>query len=124
MSTKALYALILALLLPLVAYFIVKRYSVSAVQMPRPYLVDSVIEKTQRGKRVSDTVWHRLPDFSLVNQLGDTVSWKDLKGKIVVADFFFTRCPTICPGLTRNMKRLQESLTSAKRVGENSNKKV
>ena len=124
MSTKALYALIMALILPLVAYFIVKRSSESAVRMPGHYLVDSVIEKTQRGKKISDTLWHRLADFSLVNQLGDSISWEDMKGKIVVADFFFTRCPTICPGLTRNMKRLQESLTGAKRVGENTNKNV
>jgi protein SCO1/2 len=33
----------------------------------------------------------------------------DLKGKILVIDFFFTRCPGICPGLTRSMKRLQDS---------------
>jgi protein SCO1 len=32
-----------------------------------------------------------------------------LKGKIIVVDFFFTSCPTICPGLARNMKRLQDS---------------
>lgn len=123
-NTKALYALMLALLLPLVAYFIVKRSSDSIVKMPRHYLVDSVVVKTERGKQVTDTIWHILPDFSLVNQLGDSISWKDMQGKVVVADFFFTRCPTICPGLTRNMKRLQESLTNAKRVGDRTNDKI
>jgi protein SCO1/2 len=123
-NTKALYALMLALLLPLVAYFIVKRSSDSVVNMPRHYLVDSVIVKTERGKKVTDTLWHTLPDFSLINQLGDSISWADMKGKIVVADFFFTRCPTICPGLTRNMKRLQESVTNARRVGDKTNDKI
>jgi protein SCO1 len=114
----------LALLLPLIAYFIVKRSSDSIMQMPPHYLSDTVLLKTHRGKQVTDTVWHEIKDFSLVNQLGDSISWKRLKGKVVVADFFFTRCPTICPALTRNMKRLQESLTNARRVGDKTNDKI
>jgi protein SCO1 len=123
-NIKALYAVMLALLLPLVCYFIVKKTSESATQMPRHYLADSVITKTKNGKQGTDTIWHTLADFSLVNQQGDAVSWKNLHGKIVVADFFFTHCPTICPGLTRNMKRLQESITNAQRVGDRTNKQI
>jgi protein SCO1/2 len=37
------------------------------------------------------------------------VGLDDLHGKIVIADFFFTSCPSICPKLTRNMKRLQDA---------------
>ncbi|HSU28141.1 MAG TPA: SCO family protein [Chitinophagaceae bacterium] len=114
----------LALLLPLVCYFIVKKSSEKAVQMPPHYLPDSINEKIVNGKKRSDTVWHRVPDFKLVNQLGDSISWKDMAGQIVVADFFFTHCPTICPGLTRNMKRLQESITNSERVGDRTNKQV
>src|SRR6266496_5955499 len=124
MNTKALYAVMLAILLPLLCYFIVKRYSESAITMPRHYLPDSVIVKTKRGKQIVDTAWHQLADFSLTNQLGKKVSWNDMKGKIVIADFFFTHCPTICPGLTRNMKRLQESITNAQRVGDKTNSSV
>lgn len=109
----------LALLLPLTCYLIVKYYSESAVTMPRHYLPDTVVNSVEKGKSVSDTVWHRLADFNLTNQQGQPVSWDSMKGKIVVADFFFTRCPTICPGLTRNMKRLQQSITNAQRVGDN-----
>ena len=75
----------LALLLPMVSYFIVKRYSESAVTMPLHYFSDSVIVKTKNGKQYTDTVWHTLKDFSLTNQLGKTVSWKDMSGKIVIA---------------------------------------
>lgn len=114
----------LALLLPLVSYFIVKRSSDSALHMPPHYLPDSVIVKTKNGKQVTDTVWHSLADFSLTNQMGKTVSWKDMGGKIVVANFFFTHCPTICPGLTRNMKRLQESITNSQRVGDKTNQSI
>lgn len=108
----------LAAMLPLLCYLVVKRYSTSAVTMPRHYLSDSIVNTVEKGKTVTDTIWHRLPEFTLVNQLGDSVSWKDLEGKIVVADFFFTRCPTICPALTQNMKRLQESISNARRVGD------
>lgn len=114
----------LAILLPLTSYFIVKKYSESAIIMPGHYFSDSVIVTTKNGKQYTDTVWHSLSDFSLINQLGDTVSWKDLQGKIIIADFFFTHCPTICPLLTRNMKRLQESITNAQRVGDKTNQSI
>lgn len=124
MNKKALYAVMLALLLPLVSYYIVRQKSEKAVSMPRHYLADSVVSITKKGKKVNDTAWHQVGDFSLTNQEGRNLGWEDLKGKIVVADFFFTRCPTICPGLTRNMKRLAESLNNGKRVGDRTNKKV
>jgi protein SCO1/2 len=63
-----------------------------------------------KGKEVSDTVWHRVANISLQNQLGDSISLDMIKGKVIVADFFFTRCPSICPTLTRNMKKLQDAL--------------
>ncbi len=114
----------LALLLPLTAYFIVKKKSETAVTMPRHYLPDSVVTVTKKGKRVSDTAWHKLADFTLTNQEGKLVSLDSLKGKIIIADFFFTHCPTICPGLTRNMKRMAESIHNGQRVGDKTNKQV
>ena len=52
---------------------------------------------------------HRVSDFSLINQLGDTITLDSLKGKIYVADFFFTRCPTICPVMSKNLELVQEA---------------
>lgn len=108
----------LAVLVPLLGYFLIKRFGESAIIMPRHYLADSVVSKMEKGKKVFDTAWHKLPDFSLANQQGDTVSWAGLKGKVVVADFFFTHCPTICPRLTTNMRWLQQSINNAQRVGD------
>ena len=115
----------LALLLPLVAYFIVKKYSDTAVVMPRHYLPDSIITTTKNGKLQTDTIWHQVADFSLMNQLGQQVSFADLKkkdttGKVIVADFFFTHCPTICVPMARNMSRLQRSITNSQKVGNQS----
>jgi protein SCO1 len=108
----------LAILLPLTCYLVVNRYSSTAVVMPRHYFADTIITSVDKGKSESDTIWHQLADFSLTNQLGEKVSWKELEGKVVVADFFFTHCPTICPRLTMNMKRLQESINNSRRVGD------
>lgn len=124
MNKKALYAVMLAILLPLVAYFIVKNKSETAVHMPRHYLPDSIVTVTKKGKKVEDTAWHKLVDFSLHNQEGKNITWESLKGKIVIADFFFTHCPTICPGLTMNMKRMAESIHNGQRVGDRTNKQV
>lgn len=118
MNKKAIYALLIAVVVPLICYFIIKGYSDSAILMPRHYLADSIITKTEKGKKVTDTAWHKLPDFSLINQQGDTVSWEGLKGKVVVAGFFFTHCPTICPRLTTNMRYLQQSINNSQRVGD------
>ncbi len=94
------------------------------VTMPRHYLPDTVITVTKKGKKTEDTTWHRLADFALTNQEGRPVSWDSLRGKIIIADFFFTHCPTICPSLTRNMKRMAESIHNGKRVGDKTNKQV
>ena len=110
MSKKALLSLCLVALLPVVSYLIVKTASDDAVVMPPRYFPDSVINKIVDGKTVTDTVWHRVNNISLVNQLGDTVSLDDINGSIIIADYFFTRCPSICPTLTKNMKSLQDAM--------------
>jgi protein SCO1/2 len=109
-SQKALLALCIAIFLPVVSYFIVKGVSRDAIHMPPRYYPDDIISKVKNGKLVSDTIWHQVADIRLQNQLGDTVSLHDLRGKIVVVDYFFTHCPSICPFLTKNMKGLQDAL--------------
>jgi protein SCO1 len=110
MNKKALLALMLAILMPLTGYFLVKYYSKQAVHMPgKYYLPDSVVVRERNGKKVTDTIWHKVKNIQFTNQLGKKVSLDDLHGKIIVLDFFFTRCPSICPGLAKSMKRLQDS---------------
>ena len=65
-----------------------------------PKLVDKSI------RNVSDN--HRVKDFNLINQNGNNVTSKDYENKIYVVDFFFTRCPSICPIMTDNMKKIQD----------------
>ena len=46
------------------------------------------------------------PHFKLISQTGEIVTQKNLAGKIYVADFFFTRCPSICPVMTSELTRV------------------
>jgi protein SCO1/2 len=111
-SKKALLALCVAILVPL-AFFSVTNYkSKNAVIMPRRYFYDSVVTTMRDGKEFTDTLWHRVENISLVNQLGHPVSLGDLGKRVIVADFFFTHCPSICPYLTRNMKKMQDAITT------------
>ncbi len=100
-------AIAVAILIPLVFYMIASRYGVN---MPPRYFPDSVVTKIKDGKEISDTLWHRVKDFTLQNQLGETVTLDGQAGKVIVIDFFFTHCASICPTLTRNIKKLQDGL--------------
>ncbi|MGB5172635.1 MAG: SCO family protein [Eudoraea sp.] len=53
--------------------------------------------------------FHKIPDFKLVNQLGDTITQRTFENKIYITDFFFTSCPGICLKMTANMTKIQEA---------------
>jgi protein SCO1 len=60
------------------------------------------------GKTITDTIYHTIPDFKVLNQDSQIISQDALNGKIYVADFFFTSCPTICPITEANMLKVQK----------------
>lgn len=113
MSKKSWLAICIAVVVPLVFYGIAKTYS---VVMPPRYFPDSVVTKMVDGKEVTDTIWHKVANIRLVNQLGDTVSLDSLKGKVICIDFFFTHCASICPILTRNMRHMQDALQNGDKL--------
>ena len=127
-NKTALYALILAVLIPLISYFIIKQLSTDAIHIPKPIYEDTTISKVVKGKIEKETIWHKIPDFTLTNQEGKNVSLHDMVRvdpetgdtvpKIIVANFFFTHCATICPGMTMNIKKLQESIKKSQKVGD------
>lgn len=107
MKRTKIITLIMVTVLPLASYLFVSSLSRDAIKMPRRYFYDTVLVKQEKGKEVNDTQWHKIRPFRLQNQFGREVGLQDLEGRIVIADFFFTSCPSICPTLTRNMKKLQ-----------------
>ncbi len=66
-----------------------------------PILVDENLRHIRKN--------HRILDFHLTNQYGETITEKTFKNKIYVADFFFTTCTTICPIMGTNMAKIQEA---------------
>lgn len=63
-------------------------------------LVDSSIAHIKEG--------HTVGEFAFKNQEGILITQEDLKGKIYVADFFFTTCGSICPKMTTQLQRVQK----------------
>jgi len=109
MKMRKFIALLMVIILPVGSYLLVNSLSKDAVLMPKRYFYDTVISVNRDGKTMQDTQWHKVKPFKLTNQFGKQVGLDDLPGKIIIADFFFTSCPSICPTLTRNMKRLQDA---------------
>ncbi len=69
-----------------------------------------VIAVERNGRMVVDTLYAELPPFSLIDRNGRAFTDRDVEGKIIVADFFFTRCTTICPRMKVQMQQLQLKL--------------
>jgi protein SCO1/2 len=63
-------------------------------------LVDTTIQHIRK--------FHKIGDFKLVNQLGDTITPAKFNDKIYVADFFFTTCQSICIDMAKSMQTLQK----------------
>ena len=55
---------------------------------------------------------HRIDTFSMIDQSGKVFTSDSLKGKIYVANFFFTLCPSICPKMTNELSVLQSTFLS------------
>lgn len=56
-----------------------------------------------------DDLGSSIRPFKLLNQEGDTITEQDVKGKILVVEYFFTRCQSICPTMNENMVKVYES---------------
>ncbi len=99
----------MAVLVPLLGYLIVDHYSKNVVPIPRFYIPERIDTVMKDGKPQYDTVFHTIRNFELTNQQGRQVGLKDLTGKVLLVDFFFTSCTSICPTLTSNLKKIQEA---------------
>lgn len=92
-------------------YFVLspkKSLPVYTPSIVNPELVDTTVQYVANN--------HFIADFAFTNQNGKTITQKDYDGKIYVADFFFTTCPTICPMMTNNMVWLQDQIKNNPKV--------
>jgi protein SCO1/2 len=76
---------------------------------PLPFYGPKVVAKTSHkyhGKIIPDTIYHKINDFSLVDQNGKPVTLSSFNGNIFVVSFFYTRCPSACAEINKNIARL------------------
>tara|TARA_R110000787_G_scaffold86285_12_gene184133 strand:+ start:11926 stop:12588 length:663 start_codon:yes stop_codon:yes gene_type:complete len=105
-NNKFIAILILALILVLLLLlFNTSVFPTNVLPIYNPSNFNSeLVDKSLRNKNEN----HIVSDFSLINQNGDTITQENYKDKIYVADFFFTRCGSICPIMTDNIGLLQK----------------
>ena len=65
-----------------------------------------VVISESNGKETRDTVFPKIPSFKYLDQDSNWLESKSIKGKIWIANFFFTSCPSICPPTMSQLKRL------------------
>lgn len=61
-----------------------------------------------------DTIYHSIPSFSFINQDGNTITDKNYQGKIIVVDYFFSTCKSICPKMATELLRVQDKFSYTK----------
>jgi protein SCO1/2 len=88
---------------------IVLLYSCKEEPQRLPYLGNIEVTGT-------DTLYHIIPDISLIDQDSQVFHITSLKDKLVLADFFFTSCPSICPKVKKQMLRLYDRYKDDDRV--------
>ena len=103
--------LIVSVIIISIFYNILKPKKVLPIYQPTQVSVELVDSTIQHKKK-----YHKIADFSLINQNGDTITQETYKNKIYVADFFFTTCKTICPIMTKNMHVLQKEFITDNEV--------
>jgi protein SCO1/2 len=106
--TKKVLILVMILALPGFLYYLLNAKGKNRYK-PLPYFGPKVLSGTSHkfhGEVIPDTTYHKLPDFKLIDQNGDTVTSKSLGDKIFIANFFYTNCPSVCNTINKNVKAL------------------
>lgn len=94
-----------------------------------PKIVNSVknndVVKTKKELEILDAKkgaaglvkFEHIPEFSFTNQDKKIITNKDYENKVVVVEFFFTSCPTICPKMNANMVKIQNTFSKNDKFG-------
>lgn len=99
-------ALLFAVCVPL-GYYIMNQQPKAVLPVINPIdvqeeMVDPELLRVGQG--------HKVGNFSFQNQDNQTITEKDVKGKIYVAEYFFTTCKSICPIMNKQMQRVQKAI--------------
>lgn len=103
---------------PITALLLLGCLSCNLNSKPLPILGEAeIVTKVVDGKTVEEKIYPTIPEFAFRSQYGDTITSKNFKDKIYVADFFFVTCPTICPVMKKNMLKVYEAFKDEPHVG-------
>lgn len=89
--------LLLVIILVVPVLWGVFNFLVKPVAIEMPYYGHKTVTKD------GDTLFQTIEDFSFINQDGETITQDDIKGKITVANFFFSTCSGICPKMNTSL---------------------
>jgi len=107
-AVKRFVILVLILIVPGFLYYLLQAKGKNRYK-PLPIYGPKQVEQTfhkVRGKVIYDTIYHQIPDFKLYDQENKPITKKNFEGKVIVANFFFTRCPTLCNEISKNIAEL------------------
>jgi protein SCO1/2 len=118
MKTKNIVpAIVVVLLITLSIFYLSKGKPSGIVYKKLPFIGNHKLDTVMvDGKMRIDTLWHQIPEFRFINQDGQEVTEQNVKGKIYVVDFFFTTCKTICPAMSDEMNRINQTFADEPNV--------
>jgi protein SCO1/2 len=90
---------ILVFVIPVIAYLTINWYEKKFSDLP---VLGPV--KNAGGQNIQ----HTISEFSLYSQDNRSVTLDEWNDKIVVANFFFTHCPVVCPAMVKQLKKVQD----------------
>jgi protein SCO1 len=111
-SKKTIFNAILILLLGATTFFLLSNGNVGKPSLASevPFYANSSLTPTWYNPSSSEKPpSSQFPEFSLLDQSGAKLGRRELEGKLVVANFFFTHCTNICPSLTSSMGRVRDA---------------
>ncbi len=100
-----------SLFVPLGAYLYLKLNGHDGhVKLPAFYGIEKIDSHQVEEKKVYDTLYHTVGELNAIDQLGDSIHVNEMfKGKILLVNFFFTSCTTVCPVLMKNMSMMNKA---------------
>lgn len=105
---KRFIILVLILIVPGFLYYLLQAKGKNRYK-PLPIYGPKQVAKTfhkVKGNLIYDTIYHQIPDFKLYDQEDKITTQQNFKGKIVLFNFFFTNCPTLCKEINKNIAQL------------------
>lgn len=103
---RILFLVVFFILGVTVTYFMIKPTKVKNLPVINPVDVN---EEMVDPELLRIGYGHTIGKFSFLNQEGKQITQEDVKGKVFVAEYFFTTCGTICPIMNQQMQRVHKA---------------